>query len=148
MENLMAKHFRYLPQFRRVLSGDDQHFIESRLPKGSAKRLRAERREAIRKYVAGIGEDFACLDRLAREIASHSSKVEQRHEAERLFQEIRFRILYRLALLRLGTLGSIPFDVVANLSGMVGGLSREVESMMFAIQALNPDNPTLSLERP
>jgi len=138
LENLTAKHFRCLSQFHQVLSGDDREFIENRLSRGNAKMLRAERRTAIRKYLMGIGEDFACLDRLAREVASLSPKIEHKQETERLRQEIQFRILYRIAVFRLGTVGSIPFESVAHLSNIVGGLSRQVESMMAALQPVVP----------
>ncbi|MGC1687299.1 MAG: hypothetical protein WA734_16860 [Candidatus Acidiferrales bacterium] len=141
VESLAAKHFRHLAQIRRALTNEDRLFIDSRLPSGSAKRLRVERRAALRKYLLGIGEDFACLDRLAREVASLSPKVEHRQETERLLLEIRFRILYRIALFRFGMAGSLPFDVVANLSGLVGGLSRQVEAMMAALQVLAPEGP-------
>ena len=141
LESLSARHFRHLAQIRRSLTDEDRLFIDSRLPEGSAKRLRVERRTALRKYLSGIGQDFACLDRLAREVASLSPKVEHRQETERLLLEIRFRILYRIALFRLGTAGSLPFDAVAHLSGLVGGLSRQVEAMMAALQALTPDGP-------
>ena len=139
MESLSAKHFRHLSQIRRALTDEDRLFIDCRLPKGSANRLRLERRSALRKYLVGIGEDFACLDRLAREVASLSPKVEHRQETERLFLEVRFRILYRVALFRLGTAGNLPFEAVAHLSGMVGGLSRQVESMMASLQTLTPE---------
>jgi hypothetical protein len=141
LESLTAKHFRHLAQIRRALTDEDRFFIDSRLPEGSAKRLRVERRTALRKYLVGIGEDFACLDRLAREVASLSPKIEHRQETERLLLEFRFRILYRIALFRLGTVGSLPFDAVAHLSGVVGGLSRQVEAMMATLQTLAPEGP-------
>ena len=142
LESLTAKHFRHLAQIRRALTDEDRFFIDSRLPEGSAKRLRVERRTALRKYLVGIGEDFACLDRLAREVASLSPKIEHRQETERLLLEVRFRILYRIALFRLGTVGSLPFDAVAHLSGVVGGLSRQVEAMMATLQTLAPEGPS------
>jgi hypothetical protein len=141
LENLSARHFRYLSQFRQVLSGDDREFIENRLSQGNARLLRAQRREAVRKYLVGIGEDFACLDRLAREVASLSPKVDHKQEIERLRQEIQFRILYRIALFRLGTVGSIPFETAAQLSNIVGGLSRQVDSMMAALQPVVSSSP-------
>jgi hypothetical protein len=142
VESLAAKHFRHLAQIRRALTDEDRFFIDTRLPERSAKRLRVERRTALRKYLAGIGEDFACLDRLAREVASLSPKIEHRQETERFVLEVRFRILYRIALLRLGTVGSLPFDAVAHLSGVVGGLSRQVEAMMATLQTLAPEGPS------
>ena len=141
VESLAAKHFRHLAQIRRALTDEDRLFIDSRLPEDSAKRLRVERRTALRKYLVGIGEDFASLDRLAREVASLSPKVEHWQETERFVLEVRFRILYRIALFRLGTVGSLPFDAVAHLSGIVGGLSRQVEAMMTALQTLSPEGP-------
>jgi hypothetical protein len=74
--------------------------------------------------------------------------VEHRQETERLVLEVRFRILYRIALFRLGTAGSLPFDAVAHLSGMVGGLSRQVEAMMATLQTLAPEAPTESPSQP
>ena len=148
VESLTAKHFRNLAQIRGALTDEDRFFINRRLPEGSAKRLRVERQMALRKYLVGIGEDSACLDRLAREVASLSPRVEHRQETERLVLEVRFRILYRIALFRLGTAGSLPFDAVAHLSGMVGGLSRQVEAMMATLQTLAPEAPTESPSQP
>jgi hypothetical protein len=141
VESLAAKHFRHLAQIRRALTDEDRLFIDTRLPEHSAKRLRVERRTALRKYLVGIGEDFASLDRLAREVASLSPEVEHRQETERFVLEVRFRILYRIALFRLGMAGSLPFNAVAHLSGIVGGLSRQVEAMMATLQSLAPEGP-------
>ena len=138
-KDVAARHFRHLAQLRRILTHDDRPFIDQRLSAGNAHRLRLERKAALRKYIVGIGEDFACLDHLAREIASLSPKVEHGHETERLYLEFRFRVLYRLALLRLGAAGSLPFEAVAHLSEIVGSLSRQVEGMMAALQPLTPE---------
>jgi hypothetical protein len=142
VEDVSARHFRYLAQLRNVLTDQDRSFVDRRLSSSSAARLRAERKAALRKYLAGIVEDFAAVDRLAREVASLSPSVEHRHESERLYLELRFRILYRLALLRLSTGANLPFEAVASLTEIVGTLSRQVEAMMTPLQTLAPDQPT------
>jgi hypothetical protein len=142
IEELSARHFRRLQHLRNVLTGQDNAFIDQRLSPGSAARVRSERKDAVRKYLAGILQDFAAVDRLAREVASLSPNVEHRLESERLFLEIRFRILYRLALLRLSAGGQLPFEAVARLTEIVGALSRQVDAMMVPLQTLAPAQPT------
>lgn len=140
IENSTAVHFRHLSQLRPVLAREDELFIERRLPSARAKKLQRERRDALRKYIVGIGKDFACLDRLAREVAARSPNVEHSQETERLFLELRFRVSYRVALLRLSAAGSLPFEAVAHLSEIVGTLSRQVEAMMISLQPLTAED--------
>lgn len=142
IEDVSARHFRYLAQLRNALTDQDRSFIDRRLSSSSAARLRMERKAALRRYLAGIAQDFAAVDRLAREVASLSPSVEHRHESERFYLEFRFRILYRLALLRLSTGASLPFQAVASLTEIVGTLSRQVEAMMTPLRTLAPDEPT------
>ena len=142
LEDVSARHFRYLAQLRNVLTDQDRAFVDRRLSSSSAARLRTERKAALHKYLVGIVQDFAAVDRLAREVASLSPRVEHRHESERLYLELRFRILYRLALLRLSTGTNLPFEAVARLTEILGTLSREVEAMMTPPQTLAPDQPT------
>jgi hypothetical protein len=111
----------------QALATEDFDFIRRRLPKKDAARLRRERQRALQKYLDAIGEDFARLDRLARILASLSPRVERREELERLRLELRFRILFRAARLRVLLGVGVGVPTLGHLADVVAGLSRQVE---------------------
>ena len=108
---------------------EDFDFIRWRLPKKDASRLRRERQRALQKYLDAIGEDFARLDRMARILASLSPKVERREELERLKLELRFRILFRVARIRVLLGVGVGVPTLGHLADVVAGLSRQVETL-------------------
>ena len=88
-----------------------------------------ERQRALQKYLDAIGEDFARLDRMARILASLSPKVERREELERLKLELRFRILFRVARIRVLLGVGVGVPTLGHLADVVAGLSRQVETL-------------------
>lgn len=72
-----AVHCRHFTQIRQVLSPDDAAFIAQRLSAPARRQWRAERRRVLRHYLAGLKEDFAGLERLARTVAVLSPQVTQ-----------------------------------------------------------------------
>jgi hypothetical protein len=129
IETLVARHCTHFAQMRQALATEDFDFIRRRLPKKDASRLRRERQRALQKYLDAIGEDFARLDRMARILASLSPKVERREELERLKLELRFRILFRVARIRVLLGVGVGVPTLGHLADVVAGLSRQVETL-------------------
>ena len=129
IETLVARHCTHFAQMRQAMATEDFDFIRRRLPKKDAARLRGERQRALQKYLDAIGEDFARLDRLARILTSLSPKVERRDEFERLRLELRFRILFRAARVRVRLGGGLGVPTLGHLADVVAGLSRQVETL-------------------
>ena len=134
LEALSARHCRHLTQMRQALATDDRAFIDRRLPASAAKRVQLERRKVLRKYLSAIGEDFARLDNLARVVASHSPEIVHAQEAERLWLELRFRLLYRTSVVRLWAGGSLEITALTQLADIVAGRARELEALMTWMQ--------------
>ena len=129
IETLVARHCTHFAQMRQALATEDFDFIRRRLPKKDASRLRRERQRALQKFLDAIGEDFARLDRLARILASLSPKVERGEELERLRLEMRFRILFRVARIRVFLGIGVGVPTLGHLADVVAGLSRQVETL-------------------
>jgi hypothetical protein len=129
-----AVHCRHFPQIRQVLSPDDAAFIAQRLSAPARRQWRAERRRVLRHYLAGLKEDFAGLERLARTVAVLSPQVTQSLEAERLWLGVRFRFLYTLALLQLAT-GFSGVPEFQRLTDLLGGFAAQVEAGMAALES-------------
>jgi len=129
IETLVARHCTHFAQMRQALATEDFDFIRRRLPKKDASRLRRERQRALQKFLDAIGEDFARLDRLARILASLSPKVERGEELERLRLELRFRILFRVARIRVLLGVGVGVPTLGQLADVVAGLSRQVEAL-------------------
>jgi len=129
IETLVARHCTHFAQMRQALATEDFDFIRRRLPKKDAARLRRERQRALQKYLDAIGEDFARLDRMARILTSLSPDVKRSDELERLRLELRFRVLFRLARLRVMLGVAVGVPTIGKLAEVVAGLSRHVESL-------------------
>lgn len=126
-------HCRYFPQIRQALSQDDAAFVAQRLSAPARRRWRAERRRVLRQYLAGLNEDFAGLERLARTVAVLSPQVTRSLEAERLWLGVHFRFLYTLALLQLAT-GFVAVPEFQRLTDLLGGFAAQVEAGMAALE--------------
>jgi hypothetical protein len=136
MESILPRHYRYFPQVRQALSALDEQYLRERAsPKVARKALR-ERRAVARKFLAGLREDFSCLERMARMIAALSPVISREEETERLILGMRFRLLYAWVWLRLST-GRAPLDQIEHLTGLLGSLATRMERAMTAIGALS-----------
>jgi len=126
-------HCRYFPQIRQTLSPDDAAFVAQRFSAPARRQWRAERRSVLRQYLAGLSEDFAGLERLARTVAVLSPQVTRSLEAERLWLGVRFRFLYALALLQLtGGVAAVP--EFQRLTDLLGTFAAQVEAGMAALE--------------
>ena len=134
MESFLPRHYRYFPQVRQALSAFDEEYFNRAAPRDVAQLAHRERRAVARKFLAGLHEDFANLERLGRMVAALSPVVSSEQETERLILGVKFRLLYGLVWLRLST-GRAPLEGIEELTGLVGRLAMRMEEAMAAIGA-------------
>lgn len=132
LENLFPLHCRHFPQIRQALSGADAGFLRGRASRRALKEWRAERRHVLRHFLAGLGEDFERLDRLARTVAALSPEVNRKQEMERFWLSTQFLLLYRVVSLRL-VAGFPRLPQVAHLTDLIGSLAAQVDERMAAL---------------
>jgi hypothetical protein len=133
IEDLFPLHCRHFPQVRQALSSADLDYLKQRASRRILRRVRAERRQVARNFLAGLKEDFWRLDHLAGTVAALSPKVSRTQEAERFWLGLRFRILYGLVLLRLET-RSVPVPQLGRLTELIGSLAAQIEAAMAALE--------------
>jgi hypothetical protein len=132
LENLFPLHCRHFPQIRQALSEADAGFLRGRASRRALKEWRAERRHVLRQFLAGLGQDFARLDRLARTVAALSPEVSREREVEQLWLRMQFLLLHRLVSLRLAA-GLSPLPQVARLTELVGSFAAQIDMRMAAL---------------
>ncbi len=132
LEDLTPRHALYISHIRNALLATDLDYLKSRVPARTLRRVRKERRQIAREFLAGLGDDFRRLDRLARIVAALSAKVDYKQELSRVWLDLRFRMLYGLVWIRL-SVGPAPVAAFTNLAGLVGSLSARIEAAMNAL---------------
>jgi hypothetical protein len=131
-EELFPLHCRHFPQIQQALSRGDAEFVEQRVGPEELRRWRRERRAVVRRFVAGLAEDYAKLARLARTVALLAPEVSRRRESELFWLGVRFRVLYALVRLRLA-LGAVPAGELERLADLMGGLARQMEAAIASL---------------
>lgn len=145
MESFLPRHCRYFPQVSQALSAFDQEYLDRVAPRDVAQSAYRERRAVARKFLAGLGEDFTNLERLARMVAALSPVISSEQETERLILGMKFRLLYAWVWLRLST-GRAPLEQIEQLTGLVGRLAIRMEQAMAAVGALSAPGLDSSLK--
>jgi len=126
LEDLAARHSRYFPQMRQALSPADEIYLTGRASPRVLREWREARRRVMRGFLAGLYEDFARLNRMARAVSRVAPQLDNLREAELFWLGMRFRLFYRLALLELN-LGYRPVNAYVRLTAMIGGLGNNLE---------------------
>jgi hypothetical protein len=132
LEDLAPRHALYISHIRNALSASDLDYLKSRVTAKTLRRVRKERRQVARQFLAGLGDDYHQLDRMARVVAALSPKVDYKQELWRIWLGLRFRALYELVWVRL-YVGPAPVAAFAGLAGLVGSLSARIEAAMTAL---------------
>ncbi len=83
-------------------------------------------------YLAGLRQDFAGLNRLARLLAVLSPKVKARQEGELLLLNLRFQILYGMVVFRI-LLGWPAAEDIGRMAAIIGGLGSRLEQASLAL---------------
>jgi hypothetical protein len=122
-------HVIYFPQVRQTMAAEDFAFLASRASRALTRRVHKERRKIALAYMACLRGDFLKLWRLARVIASMSSRVGASQELERLRLGLAFS--WRYEVLRIKILfGFAPIPELGSLSDVVSRLSIRLETGM------------------
>ncbi len=125
-------HCRFFPHVRQALSWEDAAFLAGRASPAVYKRWRKGRRRAGRMYLAGLRQDFAGLNRLARLLSVLSPKVKTRQEGELLLLNLRFQILYGMVVFRI-LLGWPAAEDMGRMAAIIGGLGSRLEQASLAL---------------
>lgn len=133
LEKLGPLHSQHFPQIRQVLSTSDDSFLRPRISAQARGAWQAERRRVLRNYLSGLREDFDQLDCMARTVAALSPRVNRAQETERFWLSVQFRMLYRIAAVRVAA-GSVSLPQVERLTQLVGGLAAQIEAGMAALE--------------
>lgn len=134
LENLFLLHCRYFAQMRQVLGQGDRHFLRGRLSASEIANWGQQRRQVLKRFLAALGDDYARLDFLSRRIAALSPHIQRKHELQRIWLGLRFRILYRVVAMGLAVEGLVPVESIARLTGVLGALSYQLEGSMCALE--------------
>jgi hypothetical protein len=134
LESLFLLHCRYFAQMRQVLGQGDRHFLRGRLSASEITNWGQQRRQVLKRFLAALGDDYARLDFLSRRIAALSPHIQRKHELQRIWLGLRFRILYRVVAMRLAVEGLVPVESIARLTGVLGALSYQLEGSMCDLE--------------
>jgi hypothetical protein len=134
-------HCQFFPQMQQALSAENDAFLSSRASRALRARWRAARRRAARLFLAGLREDIARLNRLARTLARMSPKLTARQEAGLLWLNVRFQMVYGLALVQIA-LGRPAAAALRELAGLVAGFGGRLQQATLSFEhpsnAVNP----------
>ena len=132
LDILAANHCRYFPQLRQAFSNHDDAYLRGKASPAALRAWRKARRRAMRNFLAGLYNDFAQLNRTARAVARMAPHLDRLREAELFWLGLRFRLVYRVAVMEL-TLGVRPAQQVLQLAEMIGGLGSALERLTSAL---------------
>ena len=127
-------HCRFFPQVRQSLSREDAAFMSARASPGVRRRWERHRRHVGRMYLSGLREDFSRLNRLSRLLALHSPRVRARQEAELLWLNLRFQLLYGLVFSQI-LLGRPAAENLGHIASLVGALGGRLEQAALTLAA-------------
>ena len=133
IEDLLPLHCRHFPQVRQALSPADREYLRERASPKIRRQWRAERREVTMQFLAGLHEDFLRLERLGRMVAALAPQVSRKHEFDRVWLGLRFRVLYRVVRLELAA-GSISLPQLERLTRLIGSLAAQIEKAMATLE--------------
>lgn len=138
IEDLLPLHTHHFPQLRQSLASADSQYVRRKASKEIERQWRAERRRILQSFLAGLADDFARLDRLARIVAALSPQFSRREELERIWLSLRFRLNYRIVSTMIFAWGIGSMRQLTVLSNLVGNLSAQAEAAMRRLEIAPP----------
>lgn len=138
IEDLVPLHTQHFPQLRQALESADSRYVRQNATAALHRMWREERRQILRSFLAGLAEDFARLDRLARVVASLTPRFSRRDELERIWLSLRFRLTYRIVSMRISAGGAASARELNYLAALVGSLSAHAEAAMLRLESRSP----------
>jgi hypothetical protein len=134
IEDLVPLHTQHFPQLRQALDSTDSRYMQQKATPDLLRKWRDDRRRILMAFVAGLGEDFAKLDRLGRTIASLSPKLSRQEELKRIWLNVRFRVNIRIVKLWIHAGGTRPLMRLRYLTTLLGDLSARTEAAMARLE--------------
>jgi len=119
-------HYRYFVQAKQAFSRENAAYLAGRASAPVRKEWERGCRKAARLYLGCLRDDFERLSRLARQIALRSPQVKVQQEAEMFWLDVRFEILYAIALLRI-QMGRAAAEDVGHIASLIGALGSRLE---------------------
>ncbi len=135
IEDLVPLHTQHFPQLRQALETADGRYVRQNANAELHRLWQEERRQILRSFLAGLAEDFARLDRLARIIASLTPRISRRQELARIWQSARFRLTYRVIAIWISVGGAGVARQLRYLTELVGNLSARAEAGMIRLES-------------
>lgn len=130
IEDLLPLHTQHFPQLRQSLDSTDERYIHRRASEVKQRMWRAERRQILQGFLAGLAGDFARLNRLTDVIASLSPRGPKHEKLKRSWLCMRFRLHYRIISAQTAAGGSCSMRGLARMTGLVASLSARAETAM------------------
>ena len=134
IEDLVPLHSQHFPQLRQALDLTDSRYMRQKATPDLLRKWRDDRRRILMAFVAGLGEDFAKLDRLGRTVASLSPKLSRREELKRIWLNLRFRVNIRFVKFWIHAGGTRPLMRLRYLTTLLGDLSARTEAAMARLE--------------
>lgn len=138
IEDLVPLHTQHFPQLRQALESADSRYVRQNANAELHRMWQEERRQILRSFLAGLAEDFARLERLARIIASLSPRFSRRQELARIWLSVRFRLTYRIISIWISVGGTGVARQLRYLTELVGNLSARTEAGMIQLESRSP----------
>jgi hypothetical protein len=138
IEDLVPLHTQHFPQLRQALESADNRYVRQKANAAVHRMWREERRRILKSFLAGLAEDFARLDRLARIVASLTPRFSRREELAYIWLSLRFRLTYRIVSIRISAGGAGSVRQLSYLTEIVGNLSARAEEAMVRLESRSP----------
>ena len=146
-EEADQRHVNFLPQIRQALAKADYDFLAERVSAEVLRRVRRERRDVARAYLAALRKDFQSLLRMANVIAALSPELVVLHEFERLRLTTKFAWQFEMIRWKL-LAGFAPLPQLDGLSNLVSGLSVRMEAAVKELGERAAAGLASSMKRP
>ena len=130
IEGLVPLHTQHFPQLRQALDLADAHYVRWKIAKDGQRMWREERRQILRRFLAGLAGDFAKLNLLRREIDCSAFEMNGRREIARRSTNFCFRLNTRVISVQIALGGPRSMRRLARLTERVASLSAQTEAAM------------------
>lgn len=134
IESFLNLNARRFPQVKQALSDQDYQYLRRRGQGDLARRLRRERLEVLRGYVAALRSDFENLLQLHKILGALEAEVVRQHQPQMIVLGLQFRLLYALVQAKLA-LARLTLTTV-NVEPLVALVNRTAQTMEAILNSL------------
>lgn len=134
LEGLLPLHTQHFPQLRNALDSTDARYVRRMVSKDAQRMWRGERREILRRFLAGLGADFARLNQMRRVIGSIAPGKTKGEEIARSWASFWFRLNSRIVAVQVQWGAPWSMRQLSWLTEMVASLSARAELAMMELE--------------